>query len=768
MKAIQIISLLLTISLIANQDLLGGLSNVTIPNISLSNLNGTVATLMTNVTSAISQLNNTLGGSIPGGVVPSNIDFGKVADVQNLLNNLNSTTFNLENPVLIPELKNLTSTEKCISRLSKLFTFMSMAEQVAFFSAYKTVKSNPTQEDAGRCFAPRILKQTFKKINQGNMMEMGKKMTEDSKKVRNSFSCVANSFKKLKLSANYTEDLESFTKTQGTANQCKSSFIRTLTQTLAGRRRYLLLTEKDSNATAITDSEGKVDGFMWLKSEVENITKSFLSFADCYQALPEALTKTYANLLAKVSEDPQCVSTARVLQTNSTANTTTSGSAPSPSTTPSTPTAANTTTSGSAPAPSTNKPSGNATTSGSAPAPSTNKPSGSQPSPSGSNEKPKKPKSILYTTFTDAALTQLNTLSANFNKKTGDYLTVGKLITGFVNETQLVAQCNIGGLMKSQVSENSDNLNKVFAVESKKLEKNEACASDYLVFVEKAKGGSNGRINCSDADKNCVNATFTAKSSTDNIYMVLVSGCVSGDRLFFGYVEDPQKGKSIEFSSKNVSTCVKGASNKCAKEFANTKKSGQRLLQTDSGCTPKMKATCSDEINKSCSDSNLFGNIAQNQPSASDRSLPDDCLNIDPQNPDYSKCFNWINNNLIAFSIFPKVTKIEDIISLINSSQSTTLRFLQTASGQVKIVDSDASSNDPVAKLPEDQITLTANDVVIDGTTSESIKPTSSVVAEIEVADNTATPTAPSSNSASEFKKIGLGLIAFVFAVIFN
>jgi hypothetical protein len=744
--------------MIANQDLLGSIKNVTssLPNVSLSNINPSA--ILSNVTNAINQVNSTLGGVIPTGIIsnylPSNLDFSKVADVQNLLGKLNSSNFDLANPEMIPDLKNLTSSERCISRLSKLMTYMSMAEQVAFFSAYKTTKSNSTAEDSGRCFAPRILKKTFRQINKGNMKEMGKKMSEVSKNIRNSFGCVSKSFKKLKISANYKEDLESFSKTQGTTNQCKSTFMRTLTQTLARRRRYLLLTEKDSNSTAITDSDGKIEGFSWLKSEVETITKAFLTFADCFQALPDSLTKTFANVLSKISQDPVCNSeTSRLLQTNTT-NTTTTKSAeiPKNSTIAPSGSVSNAIPSGSA---------SNAIPSGSA---SNAIPSGSVsnaiPSGSASGRRPKKPKSIGYITFSETAITQLNSISTNLMKKTGDYQAAGKLITGFLSETQLMSQCNLPGLMKSFLSEKSDEFNKIATVEMKKLAKNEVCTSDYLVYVEKAKGGSSGKINCTDADKKCVNASFTAKSVFDNANMVLVTGCISGERLYFGYIEDPEKGKALNFKSKNVETCVKGESNKCAKEFAKMKKSGKRLLQTESTCSPKMKASCSETVKKNCADSNLFEEISENQPSATDRALPDECLNIDPENPDYTKCFIWINKNLIAFSIFPKIDKVEDIQSLINQSQSLSLRFLQAA--EIKIVESDASSNDPVAKLPEDQITLTASDVEIDGSNPEKISSTASVVAEIEAS------TSEDQSNAGNFNKLGFALIPFVLAIIFN
>lgn len=834
-NTIQILSILIILTTISSQDLLGAInstlpSGVAIP--SGLTVNGIIGNLTSgalpsglNVTGIIGNLTSGVLPSgisglipssfntsalIPSGLIadskaildnfkngaiksklPTDIDFSNPDQINKILGDLNAENFDFDSKEMIPNIKELTGNSTCIKRLKNIFEFMSMAEQVAFYSAYEAkLSANSTAENQGRCFAPRTLHKTFKNINKGNMQAMNKKMTQDSKEIRNSFSCVGKSFKQLKLQGDYKPVIEGFLNVQGTSNQCKSSFIKTLVQTLGARRRYLLLDDKDSNSTAIKDAEGNIVGFSWLESEVETITKSFLTFAECYQGLPEAVTKTYADVLNKISSDPVCTNAEakRLLQgtttspiggaiTDAVKNTVTDAVK-----------AANSTAIDAIKTATNNLPSNITDAIKSAVLPSGNitdaiknaigSISGSGnitdaiksaisgiPSASAliSQVKAiiKKQKSIGNIVFAEESKTELNNISADLSKKEGDYITVGNMIKGFVTAEDLKSKCNMPGLLKGLLKEKSDALEKVVYNEIKKMDKNEACTGDYLVYISKPKGGSQGKITCNSADTVCQNTTFEFKENVNDSSLTMVASCINSRRFILGYFDDTKFGKGLDYASKTFSTCKKGESNRCAQEFAKMKKNpknSRRVLQEEAECVPKMKRDCEDVIATNCESSKLFENIEELTPSKSDSALPKECQNVDPVNPNYVNCFTWINKNLIAFTIFPELKKIENLQGLINESQAARLRLLQET--QIKIVKTDASSTDTVAQIPASEVTLTASDVEIDGSTPDKVTISSDAVAEIDNSSNT------NSNTAASFNKFGYVLIASIIALM--
>mmetsp|Transcript_54576 Transcript_54576/g.45959 ORF Transcript_54576/g.45959 Transcript_54576/m.45959 type:complete len:415 (+) Transcript_54576:182-1426(+) len=197
--------------------------------------------------------------------------------------------------------------ERCLIKLQQLLSFMSNAEQETFYQAYLSSKDNTSSvENKNRCFAPKILKTSFRIISKGNMKSFGKIMGNKSRNIRKSFSCIGRSFKKLGVKIDPKENMGQFVESQGISNQCMAGFIKELYEILGSRRRYLLLNEEDSNSTAILNNDGKIIGYPWLTKEVETITKGFLIFAECYQGLSDVISTTFSELLAKMSADPVC------------------------------------------------------------------------------------------------------------------------------------------------------------------------------------------------------------------------------------------------------------------------------------------------------------------------------------------------------------------------------------------------------------------------------------------------------------------------------
>ena len=750
-KTIHYLTILLTISIISSQSLLDNLKNVTIPTVSnvlpsgvnVSNLlpsGFNVSSIVpsgVNVSNIIPVVENMFKNGTIKEYLPKGLDLSKLDQVNKFLEGLNGENFNFNSQQLIPDLKDLTDKSRCVKRINKIFLFMSMAEQVAFVSAYQNVtaaNANSTNaENKDRCFIPKVLHQAFKTVNQGNMKSMSQKLTQDSQFIKQSFSCVANSFKQLKLKADYKPEVEGFFNTQATANQCKGSFIRNMTQILGQRRRYLLLKEKELNETAVLDANGDIAGFNWIQSEVDTITKLFLTFAECYQGLPEALTTTYSAILNKVSEDEACVGTRRFLQaTNSTSN----ASAVNPN-------------NGTSASGSVVRPNNGTTPSGSPVNPNNGtSPSGSAPKPSGKEPK----QAVGKVTFTDANKAELNAISDDLNKKDGDYLKVGQMVKGLISETSLLSKCNMANSVNGMLSEKNEVLDKLVKSEVSRLNKKEACKGDYLVYLTKPRGVLQGNLYCSSTDALCQNTAFTVKSNFNNVSFNMVSACVNSRKFVLTYSEDAKFGKHIDFISSTMQTCQKGTSNKCAKEFSNMNASQQ------GGCVPTMKKNCNDVITLNCQNSNLFKNMASLTPSASENPLPKECQNIDPVNPNYVPCFEWINKNLIAFTLFPQLQKIENLQLLLNENQAA-LRLLQTST--IKISQSDASSADTTAQLPKTETEISDSVVQIDGSTPSEVSITATTVDQI---DNT--KTTPSNTNNGNYNKFGYLLISLLIAFL--
>merc|ERR1712004_420995 len=104
----------------------------------------------------------------------------------------------------------------------------------------------------------------------------------------------------------------------------------------------------------------------------------------------------------------------------------------------------------------------------------------------------------------------------------------------------------MGGLVKGLLASPNEKLFKLIAYE----EKQKTCAKpDYLVFLNKPKGGSNGSVKCTDAGATCENMTFTYKSNFDNSAMTMISGCVGGVRVLAGFYDDPSFGLAADFNT---------------------------------------------------------------------------------------------------------------------------------------------------------------------------------------------------------------------------
>ena len=84
-------------------------------------------------------------------------------------------------------------------------------------------------------------------------------------------------------------------------------------------------------------------------------------------------------------------------------------------------------------------------------------------------------------------------------------------------------------------------------------------------------------------------------------------------------------------------------------------------------------------------------------------------------NPDYTKCFTWINRYLISYTLFPLLENLENIQKVIAESEATSsLRYLQGGYNDIKIVKKDGYWNydksefDRVAPLLDDDDALEA------------------------------------------------------------
>jgi len=173
-----------------------------------------------------------------------------------------------------------------------------------------------------------------------------------------------------------------------------------------------------------------------------------------------------------------------------------------------------------------------------------------------------------------------------------------------------------------------------------------------------------------------------------------------------------------------------------------------------------MKQVCMDKISTKCATSTLLNNIVNNGPAKVP--LPVECQGVNPNDEEtYMNCFKWLNKNLIRFTIFPDLKKIEQLQTLINGGENngeTTARFLQVKQSTTKtqIVATDASQEDKEALMPKDSTTIDSSEMEIDGAGTDTVK---------EVVDDETAPVVPGKTPISaSFNKLGY-LFTFLLAI---
>jgi hypothetical protein len=673
-----------------------------------------------------------------------------------------------ETAQLIPELANLTSTEKCVKKHALMLSSMSLSEQVLFYGSFIYQKTN--FNDTTRCFAAKAFKKNFITLVKGVNANFTSRMTSDSKKVRQGLACISKTFSAVASSnsTDYKEPINNLVDSQARSNQCLASFVTLLQNTLNIRRKYLLL---DSNLQAYVttvDASGSITGFTWTEDEVKILTPAFIEFAQCYSAYPDALTSTIAEVQTRLANDPSCVSAApsrkeaegdfRFLQgqssdsTNSTPAPTPSASSPAP------------TPSASSPAP---------TPSASSPAPT---PSASSPPPN-TKRKPVDPKKKNINTIEISTEMQtfIDAITLNLNDKGGLSARVSSALNIALANDNIKKKCDFVGFISSSLRNAQ-----LIQSEYFKIKANTNCTEDYVMLASNLGSVGNGTLECTAG----CNTTSLLWKSKPLAQFAIGVGCAAGNRFGFAYSSDAKSGQLFDFVGKNFNLCAGGAeqSNKCAKFYANLAKS-VRMMQgstnptaptnsssvgpapanssssgpapakpSSSGPGPKpdtnncvspMKATCQDAFNKHCKDTNLFASLTNLSPSQKGVNLPSACENIDPLNPDYVPCFTWIAKNLIRNSLYPRYSNIINIQSTIVNSQQSTLRYLQTDSDAIVIVKTDVTTSDSTVQLSDSEFKLVATDAVIDGSNADTQADSTTQEKDIVIPTSDVSPVSP-------------------------
>lgn len=720
-----------------------------------------------------------------------------------------------EDPSLVIDLVNLNKTDLCITRFSTLLSFMTNAEQTAFTYAYKAIKLNETSiENTGRCFAPGYLKRIFVKIVKGTIGKINSNLTAKSRQIRNSFSCIKKSFDKNKSKGNFNKAVKKVVNAQANSNKCLTRFLKVLYETLLSRRRYLLLKLNDINSTGIIENNTLV-GFPWLDYEMNNITSSFLNYAECYQDFPNSMVESYSEIQAILSQDPSCSLTtnsgARLLQKN----TDKSGAKPnSKDDTKSKDSVVSTSSDidseekdnakkndkvetkekGNPTEEKDNakkndkvetKEKGNQTDEKKNEKTNAkndiniNKSDNLSGDKKGNSKnsvksidkikKNTKKSGISSLVASEYDLQYLINITNNYQNLTEEYVNMSSQLIDIVNNfTSINSKCNYISQLVSFM-DNNKSVKAILNSELNKLKKNYICSKpNYLIKIISDENSVIGNFTCSDSEYSCSDLQNIEIDKTTS-KSIIAFGCSEGKRFGMAYSISDLIGNHLEFYSYQYKSCKIGANSNCAKNIKNlSKKKSLRLLQilnvtstdeslndtnmtslnvTDNStddtqqisintneCLSPIKKACQDSLDSECSNSKLYQFIGELSPSNSGSPLPDDCKNIDLLNPDYLSCFNWINDNLIKFTLFPNITAIMNIQQLILNSQNTSpinnnsttndttiisepLRNLQFEDTNVIIVKEDASTKDTYANIPSEIYTIPNQIMIIDGST---------------------------------------------------
>ena len=222
------------------------------------------------------------------------------------------------------------STFQCVAKLQPVLSALNEDDQKLMYDAFVKAKGNSTSDnDMKLCFDRDVIKKGLKDAVKNDAKNSGKRLTEFSKKIRNSMGCISTAFKNLKVkeatTQAYTQSLNDLLLTQTSTNQCSSEFIKVLYNTLGRRRRYLLLNNADLLTFGRMVNNTIVD-FPWDQDEVNTITPAFIKYGNCFSGLPDTIVQNINEALVSLSEDSVCQETTllRFLQdsTTTTPNTT--------------------------------------------------------------------------------------------------------------------------------------------------------------------------------------------------------------------------------------------------------------------------------------------------------------------------------------------------------------------------------------------------------------------------------------------------------------
>jgi hypothetical protein len=542
-------------------------------------------------------------------------------------NTTNITVTNTTNPTsdasltetsfLIPELANLTSTDECIKKHSTILSYMQTEEQQLFFTAYQN--RNTTES---RCFNPSFFKNSFLNVTKKGFGKFNKLVSDNSKSVRQSLSCIVKTFTAVASSDNtvYQNYMNVLVDSQGQTNQCFAAFLTILENTLNARRKYLLLNGEVQKNASFIDFTGKIVSFPWTQEEVNIITPAFIDFANCYSALPNTLTSMVADIQTALAADPNCAptTTARLLgmtrflqastatpttttptttptTTNTTTtNTTTPTTTNTTTTNTTTPTSTNTTTTNTTTPTSTNTTTTNTTTPTTTNTTTTNTTTPTTTNTTttnttksddkGKSDKGKK-KSIADVTINTDLAAYIADVQANI--KNSSEILYNSLATA-VNSTTKKIKCDFVGVLSSSIK-NGDQL-KIMKNQYTLAKSKKPCNDTFIVYATNAAAAGAGFIGCVSG---CEVKPIEWKSNKVLEYFTAAAGCVNGKRFAFAYSKDKTNGEFFDFVAPQYNICSEsaGQANQCAKYYANLGKASNTLRYLETSTTPATTTT---------------------------------------------------------------------------------------------------------------------------------------------------------------------------------
>jgi hypothetical protein len=212
----------------------------------------------------------------------------------------------LDNPSLTPAMAALDDTY--LNSLKNIIKYLPPMEQDVIAQCFSS------NTDTTRVISPDCYKGNFTDVKSQSAQGIGSELTNGSQATRNSLSCLT------KVTQTYGTTTDTAATTintqvsnivagQATFNNCAAAFSKSVIEILNARRRFLLTTKTNIDASLTKNSQGNATGFIYTTDEQSSIISAFKTYADCTSTFVTSMTDAVVKVQALVGQLSACKST---------------------------------------------------------------------------------------------------------------------------------------------------------------------------------------------------------------------------------------------------------------------------------------------------------------------------------------------------------------------------------------------------------------------------------------------------------------------------